>query len=43
MDTVTAIRTRRSIRDYENRTVKREIIDDILWDLDQALHAAHQS
>ena len=36
MDTVTAIRTRRSIRDYENRTVKREIIADILWDAAQA-------
>ena len=36
MDTVTAIRTRRSIRDYENRAVKREIIADILWDAAQA-------
>jgi nitroreductase len=36
MDTVTAIHTRRSIRDYEKRAVSREIIADILWDAAQA-------
>ena len=36
MDTITAIHTRRSIRDYEKRAVKREIIADILWDAAQA-------
>ena len=36
MDTITAIHTRRSIRDYEKRTVEREIIADILWDAAQA-------
>jgi len=36
MDTVTAIHTRRSIRDYEKRAVEREIIADILWDAAQA-------
>ena len=36
MDTVTAIHTRRSIRDYEERAVEREIIADILWDAAQA-------
>jgi nitroreductase len=36
MDTVTAIHTRRSIRDYEVRAVEREIIADILWDAAQA-------
>src|SRR5712672_2000237 len=36
MDTVTAMHTRRSIRDYEKRTVEREIIADILWDAAQA-------
>jgi nitroreductase len=36
MDTVTAIHTRRSIRDYEMRPVAREIIEQILWDAVQA-------
>jgi nitroreductase len=36
MDTITAIHTRRSIRDYEKRAVEREIIADILWDAAQA-------
>ena len=36
MNTVTAIHTRRSIRDYEERAVEREIIADILWDPAQA-------
>jgi len=36
MDTVTAIHTRRSIRDYEKRAVARESIADILWDAAQA-------
>jgi nitroreductase len=36
MDTVTAIHTRRSIRDYEKRVVEREMIVDILWDAAQA-------
>ena len=36
MDTVTAIHTRRSIRNYEKRVVEREIIADILWDAAQA-------
>src|ERR1700704_1332334 len=36
MDTVIAIHTRRSIRNYEKRVVEREIIADILWDAAQA-------
>ena len=36
MDTIAAIHTRRSIRDYEHRAVGREIIADILWDAAQA-------
>ena len=36
MNTVTAIHTRRSIRDYKERAVEREIIADILWDAAQA-------
>lgn len=36
MDTVRAIHTRRSIRDYEKRAVDRETIADILWDAAQA-------
>jgi nitroreductase len=36
MDTITAIHTRRSIRDYEERAVERDIIADILWDAAQA-------
>jgi nitroreductase len=36
MDTITAIHTRRSIRDYEKRPVAREIIAEILWDAAQA-------
>jgi nitroreductase len=36
VDTITAIHTRRSIRDYEKRAVEREIIADILWDAAQA-------
>jgi nitroreductase len=36
MDTIMAIHTRRSVRDYENRPVEREIIADILWDAAQA-------
>ena len=36
MDTITAIHTRRSIRDYERRPVAREIVADILWDAAQA-------
>jgi nitroreductase len=36
MDTITAIRTRRSIREYEKRPIAREIIEEILWD---AAHA----
>ena len=36
MDTVVAIHTRRSIRDYDERAVEREIIADILWDAAQA-------
>jgi nitroreductase len=36
MDTITAIHTRRSIRDYEKRPVERDIITDILWDAAQA-------
>jgi len=36
MDTVTAIHTRRSIRDYETRVVARDLIADILWDAAQA-------
>jgi hypothetical protein len=33
MDTVTAIHTRRSIRDYEKRAVERETIADRLGDI----------
>jgi nitroreductase len=36
MDTITAIHSRRSIRDYEKRAVERGIIADILWDAVQA-------
>jgi nitroreductase len=36
METVTAIHTRRSIRDYQKRSVAREIIADILSDAAQA-------
>ena len=36
MDTVTAIHTRRSIRDYEKRAVGREMIAGIIWDAAQA-------
>jgi nitroreductase len=36
MDTVTAIHARRSIRDYEERDVPREIIADVIWDAAQA-------
>jgi nitroreductase len=36
MDTIAAIHTRRSIRDYAKRAVEREIIADILWDAAQA-------
>ena len=36
MDTITAIHTRRSIRDYEKRAVERGMIADILWDAAQA-------
>ena len=36
MDTITAIHTRRSIRDYEKRPVGREVIADVLWDATQA-------
>ncbi len=36
MDTLTAIHTRRSIRDYEKRAVPQEVIADILWDAAQA-------
>jgi nitroreductase len=36
MDTVTAIHTRRSIRDYQCRGVERELIADIIWDAAQA-------
>jgi nitroreductase len=36
MDTITAIHTRRSIRDYEKRPVAREIVEEILWDAAQA-------
>ena len=36
MDTITAIHTRRSIRDYEARAVERAIITDILFDAAQA-------
>jgi nitroreductase len=36
MDTITAIHTRRSIRDYDRRPVARDIIEDILWDAAQA-------
>jgi nitroreductase len=36
MDTITAIHTRRSIRDYESRAVEQEIIAEILWDAAQA-------
>jgi nitroreductase len=36
MDTITAIHTRRSIRDYEKRAVERQIIADVLWDAAQA-------
>ncbi len=36
MDTITAIHTRRSIRDYQPRPVPRDIIEDILWDAAQA-------
>jgi nitroreductase len=36
MDTITAIHPRRSIRNYEQRAVEREIIADILWDAAQA-------
>ena len=36
MDTVTAIHTRRSIREYEERAVERGIIADILFDAAQA-------
>jgi hypothetical protein len=32
MDTVTAICTRRSIRDHEKRAVEGTIISDMLWD-----------
>jgi nitroreductase len=35
MDTVMAIHTRRSIRDYERRPVARAIIEEILWDATQ--------
>jgi len=36
MDVVTAIHTRRSIRDYEKRPIEREIVADIIWDAAQA-------
>ena len=36
MDTITAIHTRRSIRDYETRAVERAVIEEILWDAAQA-------
>jgi nitroreductase len=36
MDTIRAIHTRRSVRDYEKRAVERELIADILWDAAQA-------
>jgi len=36
MDAITAMHTRRSIRDYEERAVERAIISDILWDAAQA-------
>jgi nitroreductase len=36
MDTIAAIHTRRSIRDYEKWNVERKIITDILWDAAQA-------
>jgi nitroreductase len=36
MDTINAIHTRRSTRDYQKRTVERAMISDILWDAVQA-------
>jgi nitroreductase len=36
MDTITAIRTRRSIRAYEERPVRRELIEEIISDAAQA-------
>jgi hypothetical protein len=36
MDTITAIHSRRSIRDYESRSVPRGIIEEILFDAAQA-------
>ncbi|WP_274628083.1 nitroreductase family protein [Arvimicrobium flavum] len=36
MDAITAIHTRRSIRDYLPRTVERSLVEDILWDAAQA-------
>ncbi len=36
MDAIEAIHGRRSIRDYEDRAVERELIEAILWDAAQA-------
>jgi nitroreductase len=36
MDAITAIHSRRSIRDYDKRSVAREIVAEILWDAAQA-------
>ena len=35
MDTLEAIHTRRSIRDYADRPVERKVIEDLLWDAAQ--------
>jgi nitroreductase len=36
MDTIEAIRGRRTVRDYDSRRPARELIEDILWDAAQA-------
>ena len=36
MNTVEAIRTRRSIRSYSPRPVERELIEEVIWDAAQA-------
>jgi nitroreductase len=36
MDVIEAIRSRRSIRDYEDRKVERSVLENILWDAAQA-------
>jgi nitroreductase len=36
MNTVEAIRTRRSIRSYSRRPVERDLIEEVIWDATQA-------